>query len=191
LDGNGANSVLGGGGIGAGGDGGCTVVCCFAGDTLINTPEGWKKILDLEQGAPVWSWDFQNSESITAKVRAIVEPQVRSNQVELIFGNGLIKLHATVDHPFYVRGKGWCAYDPAAWTSDVDYVSVKKLARNDMCHIMNSSNGKLEPMKFTGARPADYQKVYTLDLDSGFCYFAGGILVHQEVQPLANGGKSG
>ena len=82
---------------------------CFPKNTLVNTPNGLKKISTLKIGDPVYSYNENTGAIELDEVENNLERKVDPGEllrINLDIGNqGVIK--TTKEHPFYVKNKGW------------------------------------------------------------------------------------
>jgi RHS repeat-associated protein len=77
---------------------------CFVAGTLILTSEGKKPIETLTTGDWVVSWDEETGEVIE---RPVTEWFRREAPAIIDIFIGIEKISCTIDHPFWVEGKGW------------------------------------------------------------------------------------
>lgn len=81
---------------------------CLLGNTKIMTPNGRRRIKDLEFGDWVWSWDGHGV--VKAKVLGVVEREVNKEDiVKILFkrkkGSNPYKMFSTKDHLFFIKGQ--------------------------------------------------------------------------------------
>lgn len=69
---------------------------CFTGDTVIDTPSGFKRIDSLREGDIVWGFDHNTNEVIRARILGTM-----NRETNTLIGN------ATPNHPVYVNGEGY------------------------------------------------------------------------------------
>lgn len=103
---------------------------CFAAGTPVMTPDGEKRIEELEAGDYVLARDEHNLEGP-------IEPRMverllhgEANIVEIHVGGQVIR--TTAPHPFFVRGRGWTAaadikVEDRLSTSHGDWIEVEKV----------------------------------------------------------------
>jgi RHS repeat-associated protein len=77
---------------------------CFVAGTLILTGNGKKPIEDLRTGDWIVSWDEETGEVIE---RPVTEWFRREAPAIIDIFIGVEKISCTIDHPFWVEGKGW------------------------------------------------------------------------------------
>ena len=147
---------------------------CFTGDALISTPDGDRRIDEIEEGDEVLSYDFDNNIIIHSKVIGLWKSQYDNNLV--IINN--IETKATIGHPFAVKDINgnikWAAYDK---TFDADFhvgLDIENLKIGEHYMYLDDSWVLIEDIKlqpFTGL-------VYNLSLENVHNYFAENLLVH-------------
>jgi len=154
----------------SGGGGGC-----FAEGTKILTPNGVKKIEDIDENDYVKSLDTENNEFINKRSFKLSEFDYDG---PLVIING-IKTMATIGHPFAVKDKDgilkWASYDKEMDSTYFDDgVIVFNLLDDEYDINLNGewvkiTNIELEP--YTG-------KVYNISVEDTHNYVANNILVH-------------
>lgn len=88
---------------------GTAFILCFAGDTLVTTPDGYKKIRDIQPGDMVLSLD-ENNEVAPKRVASVTGGHLR-DIVEVYFGDGTV-WHTTARQRYY-DGKHFASIDSA------------------------------------------------------------------------------
>ena len=161
----------------SGGGGGC-----FAEGTKILTPNGVKKIEDIDENDYVKSLDTENNEFINKRSFKLSEFDYDG---PLVIING-IKTMATIGHPFAVKDKDgilkWASYDKEMDSTYFDDgVIVFNLLDDEYDINLNGewvkiTNIELEP--YTG-------KVYNISVEDTHNYVANNILVHNMNKKLA------
>jgi serine protease inhibitor len=108
---------------------------CFAAGTPVMTPDGEKRIEELQAGDYVLARDEHHLEGV-------VEPRMiertlhgEANIVELQVGGQVIR--TTAPHPFFVRGRGWTPacevkVEDRLSTSHGDWIEVEKVLHTDV-----------------------------------------------------------
>ena len=135
---------------------------CFAGGTLVETPEGQRAIEDLAVGDAILSWDFVRRRLVTSLVERTKKREDRLVG-ELTFSDGTT-LAVTPNHPFYsVEANAWIEAERLG-----EGAVVLKLRGSDIeeCRLV-------EKTRFD--RKVD---VFDVTVREYRDYFAGGILVH-------------
>ena len=154
---------------------------CFIGDALISTPDGERRIDEIEEGDEVLSYDFDNNIIVHSKVIGLWKSQYDNDLV--IINN--IETKATIGHPFSVKDINgnikWAAYDN---TADVEFhvgLEVENLKIGEHYVYMDGVWSLVEDIKlqpFSGI-------VYNISVDNGHNYIAENLLVHNidKLQP--------
>ena len=143
---------------------------------------GVKCIENISVGDIVKSWDEGLNKITQGRVTMLFSP-VNTNFVDFYIGEA--KLTCTQDHPIYIRGKGWCSYDPKLTMSRYNYFVDKpacKIALGDYCYVLERGSFSLrnEKLSFSHAYERDRILTYTFRVEGFHCYFANGVLVHNK-----------
>ena len=86
--------------------------CFIAGTKIKTTIDGSEKAIEtIEIGSNVVTYNFTTNEDEIKEVLNVTSREV-DKTVVYTFSEGHT-LEATHDHPVFISGKGWCAYDPA------------------------------------------------------------------------------
>lgn len=155
--------------------------CCFVAGTKISLPNNEvSNIESIKVGDTVMSWSFKEQMLIEKVVTDVFSPS-RQDLVQLEFDNETQTIN-TVDHPFYVIGKGWSSVSPidtkAKYKSFLD-IEVHKLNPKDKCLVLKQ--GKLVSIELNSITPkVGFRKTYNFRVKDTHCYFANGILVHNK-----------
>lgn len=150
---------------------------CFLGDTEIYLRNNVKKAIELiKPGDSVLSYNSSRN-TIEKIVVEKVASSVHSVLNNIAFSNGTV-VKSTTDHPYWVSGKGWCAVDNSCTIENYG-ISVKKLKVKDSCLVLKS--GSLKEVQITNIETiiGDF-KMYDISGGENHCFFANGILVHDE-----------
>ena len=121
--------------------GGC-FHCCFVEGTQILMADGSSKpIEEVEFGDQVLSYDFDREDTVPRTVCLLDNP-VRENIIDLRLSDGNT-VSSSTDHPYWVKGKGWCSFDPEKTLSHYDIfrengINVQKLQDGDTLLIAKS-----------------------------------------------------
>ena len=87
---------------------------CFIAGTQINMNDGTQKnIEDVVEGDMVVTYDFSVNQTAGNKVLVTTEKIAEVFNLQVAGFGEEINIWCTLDHPFYVHGKGWAAKDPA------------------------------------------------------------------------------
>jgi hypothetical protein len=153
---------------------------CFSGDALISTPDGDRRIDEIEEGDEVLSYDFDNNIIVHAKVVGLFKTQYDDG---LVIING-IETKATIGHPFAVKDINgnvkWASYDN---TIDVEFhtnLEVENLKIGEHYVYLNGVWVLIEDIKlqpFSGL-------VYNLSIETVHNYIAEKLLVHNFVDKI-------
>lgn len=152
---------------------------CFVGGTQILLENGnTKNIEDISVGEYVVSFDFKNNQLTSGKVLNIFSKKV-DKVVEYEFSNG-VKLKATLDHPIYVIGKGWCSYSDEL--SNSLYKLNNPVQKIELEDIIKFNNGESKLVNVTILNEDNI--VYNLsEIDTFHNYFANGVSSHNRRGP--------
>ena len=147
---------------------------CFTGDALIATPDGERRIDEIEEGDEVLSYDFDNNIIVHSKVIGLWKSQYDN---DLVIING-IETKATVGHPFSVKDVNgnikWAAYDN---TSDAEFhvgLEIENLKVGEHYVYLDGVWTLVEDIKlqpFNGM-------VYNISIENIRNYIAENLLVH-------------
>lgn len=80
------------------------VLACFPAGTPVAVEDGQKNIEDIEVGDRVWS---RHEETGELALKRVVTTQQRETDHLLHLGLGEERLSTTVEHPFWLAGRGW------------------------------------------------------------------------------------
>lgn len=149
---------------------------CFAKGSTVSTPSGLQVIETVKPGDTIFSYD----QNLYAVKQVIVEKIAISRHSvinKITFSDGT-EVKSTTDHPYWVSGKGWCAVDNSSTIKNYG-ISVKELKVKDTCFVLKS--GSLVDVQITNIETiiGDF-KMYDISGGKNHCFFANGILVHDE-----------
>jgi RHS repeat-associated protein len=151
---------------------------CFAeGSQVIMGDFTRKNIEDIIIGDSVLTYNLE-TDRFEKNVVQQIETPIHHKLVEVSFKNGEVVI-STEDHPYYVKGKGWCSLNPELTQRSYD-LETKKLQISDFCFLIKKN--KLKKVKVTNLRLfEDSIKTYNLSkIENSNNYFVNGILVHNE-----------
>ena len=145
---------------------------CFVGHTpIIMNDESSKAIKDLEIGDCILSYNFEKETVETKIVKDIIVSQAHCFAEINVGGQ---KILCTVNHPFFsVQAESWKAVKPNRDT-DIELLSI-----SDKLFDHNLNNVTIEALRVLKLQ--EPVKVYNLQIDSNYNYFANGFLT-QNVQ---------
>lgn len=84
---------------------------CFVGGSQVTMADGtFKNIESVQIGDSVLTYNFENQVLEINPVLHVDAP-VHHKPVKVVFNNGE-EIVSTEDHPYYVKGKGWCSFNP-------------------------------------------------------------------------------
>jgi len=148
-------------------------IICFKGNTTINTPEGLKKIKDINPGDIVYSFNLDLNIRTTSIVKRVANS--KHNKICKISFNDNSILEMTLDHPIWVIGKGW-----ASISQNERYnLITEKLNIGDKCLSLNSENMTIKTVKNIEIIYGEFT-MYNISGGNHNNYFANGILAHDE-----------
>ena len=96
-----------------------------------------KNIENVHVGDSVLTYNFTNRKLETNPVLKIDAP-VHYKLVKVVFSNGE-EITSTEDHPYYVKGKGWCSFNPEQTLKNYG-IKTGVLEASDFC-FTNKGNG--------------------------------------------------
>ncbi len=138
-----------------------------------------KRIEDIQIGDRVLSYNLETRETEPDEVLELYST-ANNNMMRMEFSDGAV-IHSTVDHPYYVKNKGWCSLKPEATNDLITNISdVGQLEEGDVCHLLK--DGQLTEVVFVGSeRISTFQRTYTIKkLKKNNTFFAEGVLVGVE-----------
>ena len=156
---------------------------CFAGDTLVSTEEGNRRIDEIKPGDKVLSYNTETGENELQEVKNVSVSKT-DILVHIITDDGR-DIETTMFHPFYVKNE--------------DGTGEWKAASNlKACDELLSEDGKkVKISEVKVEKLAEEITVYNLELDEVHTYYvAGGVLVHNgcgksNTNDSESGSKSG
>ena len=138
---------------------------CFAGDTLVSTEEGNRRIDEIEPGDKVLSYNTETGENELHEVKNVSVSKT-DILVHIITDDGR-DIETTMFHPFYVKNED----GTGEWKAASNLKAGDKLLSEDGKKV-KVSEVKVEKL-------AEEITVYNLELDEVHTYYvAGGVLVH-------------
>jgi len=156
----------------------CYIIFCFVGETQISQPNGLTKpINDIRIGDKILSYNF-NSMKVEEDIVMNVDSVFHDNLVKIEFNDFTINVN-TSDHPYYIKGKGWCSVKPIE-TLKKYKIKAYQLQVGDTC--LKYDRGILSEVIIRSI--ANYNEsgvTYNISkLKNNNNYFANGILVSNE-----------
>lgn len=149
---------------------------CFHPSTLIATQDGYVRIDELRCGQTVLAWS-KDEQSLTYVLVERVACSRHAVLSRISLTNG-VKLKCTPDHPIWVEGKGWCSVDSSEVMEKYG-VAASALRVGDKCLYLE--NGLMQGVEVVSIELIEEeQDFYTISAGDEHCFFANGILVHDE-----------
>lgn len=154
------------------------MINCFAeGSKVLMGDSSFKNIETVQIGEFVLTYNFTKKKFEKNMVLKIDSP-FHMKFVKIHFSNGE-EVISTKDHPYFVKGKGWCSFDPALTFKNYGLI-VGKLETKDIC--LYYKRGKLMRTKIL--KIVEFEsltKTYNLSkIANSNNYFVNGILVNNE-----------
>jgi len=150
--------------------------CCFIGSTLITLPDYTQVRIDsLKKGDEVLSYNENTGEILVSNIVRVMSP-TKNDIVKTTLSNGT-ELEAARNHPFWVVGKGWSSYAPDLTMRDHN-LQVAQLLEGDM--LLTQEGVEVEVLTMYLDKDREYEKIYNIQLDNHYTYYANSILVHNK-----------
>ena len=151
---------------------------CFAAGTKVTMGDmTYKNIENILVGDSVLTYNLK-AKKLEVNVVQKIEDPIHHKLIEIAFRNGE-KIISTEDHPYYVKGKGWCSFNPEQ-TQKSYSIEAGKLEVSDFCFTMKRNKLKrvqvIEIIQYE-----ESIKTYNLSkISNSNNYFVNGVLVHNE-----------
>jgi hypothetical protein len=152
-----------------------TFYCFISGTQITMSDDTMKNIEDIKVDDSVKSWNEETNQIEDNIVTKLMSP-IHDDIVKLTFGD--IVNGNTFDHPYYVKGKGWCSYRPE-WTMErYDIGQIGQLETGDICYYNN--DGELEEIKLSHIKEEWGEvQTYVFQVENN-TFFANNILTHNK-----------
>ncbi|RTY83030.1 hypothetical protein EKL97_05640 [Flavobacterium sp. LS1P28] len=153
---------------------------CFVAGTKITMSNGnTTTIENVKVGDSILTYNIERQKIEIANVEKIVTP-IHSEFVELSFDNSITNTN-TLDHPYYVKNKGWCSYDPELTLSNYG-LHVKRYKEGDIVLHYDETKKTTHEIRIKKLKLiSKEQKTYNLQkVSKNHDFFANGILVHNK-----------
>ncbi len=153
---------------------------CFIAGTKITMSDGtYKSIEDVRVGDNIMTYNVDKQKIETGSVEKIVTP-THNQLVELNFENNIVNTN-TLDHPYYVKNKGWSSYDPKFTLSNYG-LKVNKYEEGDTVLYYDNDNKTINEIQIKKLKlVTKEQKTYNLQkVSKNHDFFANGVLVHNK-----------
>jgi|EP01046_Picozoa_sp_COSAG06_P038087 ubiquitin len=157
---------------------------CFVAGTLIAMADGTNKAIELVKRADlVLSWDDQRQTLCRSTILATFVKRQVDNTVRITVRDGNNSCAAeeeeivcTANHPFWLAERGcWAAHTPKIVMADASAPAV--LQPGD---ALLSADGGYRTVVHISEDVHQGQDVYNVEVAETHCYFAGGVLVHND-----------
>lgn len=138
---------------------------CFAGDTLVSTEEGNRRIDEIKPGDKVLSYNTETGENELQEVKNVSVSKT-DILVHIITDDGR-DIETTMFHPFYVKNEDGTG----------EWKAASSLKASD--ELLSEDGKKVKVSEVKVEKLAEEITVYNLELDEVHTYYvAGGVLVH-------------
>jgi len=151
---------------------------CFVGGSQVTMADGrFKNIESVQIGDSVLTYNFENKELEMNPVLNVDAP-FHHKLVKVVFSNGE-EIVSTEDHPYYVKDKGWCSFNPLQTQKNYN-IQAEQLEASDYC--LTIKKNKLRKVKILQIEALEKSvKTYNLTkIENSNNYFVNGILVNTE-----------
>lgn len=156
----------------------CAIYYCFGRGTLIPLSNGKSlpieklKINDKILSVKMETWSIEDD------FIQEIDSVFHNNIVQITFSDSTIT-NNTFDHPYFVKGKGWCSFKPSETLRNYD-IKTKELQPGDIC--FKTINNKLIEVKIKHIieKTGEVMTYNVSRLKKNKNYFANGILVSTE-----------
>lgn len=151
---------------------------CFAkGTKVMMGNRTLKNIEDIDVGDAVLTYNFSTRKfEINPVLEKICAVDIKL--IKVIFSNNK-EVISTEDHPYYVKGKGWCSFNPDLTFQKYGF-KTEKMEISDFC--FTPSKRMLRKVKLV--QILQINKMFTTynlsKIENSNCYFVNGILVNNE-----------
>lgn len=151
-------------------------ILCFAKGTKVVCVSGLRYIESIKSGDNIISYNH-NFKVIENTLVEKVASSFHSAINIISFSNG-VEIRSTTDHPYWVEGKDWCSVNSES-TKENYGLLVRELLVGDTCLFLE--NEDLQKVTITNiATEKGEFKMYDISGGENNCFFANGILVHDE-----------
>ncbi len=156
----------------------CMIIFCVAEGTQITVVNNSGKTIEkIIPGDTILS---VNTKTMTIEKDVVrkIDSVTHKDLIEISFSD-LTKLSSTQDHPFYIKGKGWCSFSPSESQQKLN-IQTKQLETGDIC--IKYQYIRLNECKIVAiTRKTGSFKTYNISkLKKNKNYFANGILISSE-----------
>jgi hypothetical protein len=156
----------------------CFISFCFAGGTQISLPGVPAKPIDRTRtGDRILSLNL-NTMKVEEDIVQKVDSVLHDDMISVVFSDKTVNLN-TADHPYLVKGKGWCSFKPAETISKYR-IKTKQLQPGDMCYKFKDGKLAEVTVKSITPMPGSVMTYNITGLKKNKVYFANGIAVSNE-----------
>lgn len=149
---------------------------CFVAGTKIAMDDGTSKnIEDVIVGDRVVT--LEDEDELVGN--RVLEVMSKANQptVKYTLSTGDV-VESTLDHPIFVKGKGYCSYSPSLTTQENNGMNVNQIEIGDSVLFYSDIEGTITSIELQDAP----KTVYNLrNVENNHNFFANGILVHNRI----------
>jgi len=156
------------------------IASCFVAGTKIRMQDGTEKnIEEVKVGDQVVTYNTETKLIESGDVESIVTP-MHTDLTTLEFDNGITNTN-TLDHPYYVVGKGWASHQPALTKRNYG-LSVEALEVGDVTLSFDPCSKQVKEVRLLKQQKiVNEVKTYNLSkISNNHNFFANGILVHNK-----------
>lgn len=173
ASGSGGGSGAGGGDSGGGGGGGGG---CFVSGTKIlleNLQE--ISIEDVDEGMLVLTYNEKIDRLESGVVGKLIRPA--TDCFVRIKLSDSSEIESTLEHPYFIRTKGWCSFEPEL-SKTLHNMNVSKIEVGDL--MMHYDKTWVTVESIISETRTQTQTVYNFEVKGNNNYFANGLLVHNK-----------
>lgn len=156
----------------------CYISFCLLKGTLITLPGNSNKPIEkIKKGDKILSLNLSSmkvEEDIVQKTDSVVH----NDMVKIVFSDMTENIN-TSDHPYLVKGKGWCSFKPQE-TLDKYKINASRLQTGDTCFKYTGNNLKEVYVKSITENNGNTMTYNISSLKRNNSYFANGVLVSDE-----------
>lgn len=152
------------------------IAACFTAGTQIATGTyGVKSIENIRLGDTILTFDSEKKEAIMGYVKGIHNVK-HSDLVEISFQEDT--LTCTLDHPLYIKDKGWCSFQPEMTMALYEgFTSIGQINEGDL--LVGNGDQYYQILSVSPVKKE--QLTYTITgLSTGDSYYANGVLTAVE-----------
>jgi hypothetical protein len=156
----------------------CVIWYCFEKGTSVTLANGKslyiEKVRINDKILSLNTENFSLEEDVVLKIDSVIH----NNMIRISFSDGTINYN-TADHPYFVKGKGWCSFKPAETFKKYN-LKAGQLKSGDICFKTVSNKLTEVKIKTITENPGDVMTYNITRLAKNKSWFANGILVSTE-----------